>query len=115
MALEPTFDFPDDLNTANPANGDDIDEGAAHLRGIKNVVQNVFRDFSGSPLDKSIFDAVFPAGVSVITTGEANPGNQIGGTWSKFGELKTVSAVDEEGAVAGDFPDSPLYVWRRIV
>jgi hypothetical protein len=109
MALESTFDFPDDLNTANPANGDDIDEGAAHLRGIKSVVQNFARDFDGNPLSESILSALFPPGVALIATGDsptADPGNQIGGTWTKHGT--------GDGSMTLDDGTTKVYVWYRV-
>ena len=117
MALESTFEYPDDLNASNPANGDDIDEGAAHLRGIKNVVRNFAEDFDGDPLDKSILSALFPSGVIIILNGAAgNPGNQLGGTWACFGQLKTLASVDEDdspGVPTSGSPDSFLYLWYR--
>jgi hypothetical protein len=115
MALEGTFDYPDDLVAANPANGDDIDEGAAHLRGIKNVIRNFASDFTGAPLNKSILSALFPQGVCIILNGNSgNPGNQLGGTWSCFGQLKTLATADEDPTVPGTFPEEELYVWYRI-
>ena len=121
MGLESTFDFPDDLNAANPANGDDIDEGAAHLRGIKSVLRNFAADFDGSPLSKSILDALYPPGVLVALNGAgggapsnpANPGNQLGGTWVCFGQLKTLATVDENSDVPGGAPESYIYLWYR--
>jgi len=49
MALE-TFSgtYIDGLNASNPAVGDNVSEGADHLRGIKLVLQNTFPNVSGA-------------------------------------------------------------------
>jgi hypothetical protein len=115
MALETNFDFPDSLNPANPADGDNISDGDDHIRGVKTVIRNFAQDFNGQPLDKAILAALFPPGVLIAQSGDSgNPGNQIGGTWQKFGEVKTVASVDEEGGVSGAFPESPIHFFYRI-
>ena len=117
MGLESTFEYPDDLNAANPADGDDISKGADHLRGIKTVIRNFASDFDGSPLGASILGSIFPPGVIIILNGAAgNPGNQLGGTWTCFGQLKTLASVDEDdspGVPTSGSPDSFLYLWYR--
>lgn len=114
MPLESTFDFPDDLNQANPLDGDDIDEGAAHLRGLKRVIQNLARDFDGNPIDQSIFNAFYPVGTCVIASGgEGDPGNKVGGTWVRFGQLKSLTTAEEDPSAPGALPNSYLYVWYR--
>jgi hypothetical protein len=109
MALEGNFDFPDSLNPASPADGDNISEGDDHLRGIKTVIRNFAKDFNGTPLGKSILDALFPPGVALIVTGDAptaNPANQIGGTWAKLGS--------GNGEMTLDDGVTKVYVWFRV-
>lgn len=53
MALEDltgSNKFIDALVPANPANADDVREGAAHIRGVKNVLVNSFPNVNGQVL-----------------------------------------------------------------
>ncbi len=47
MAIE-TFEFIDDLNTANPTATDNVSEGDDHLRGLKTTLKNTFPNVTGA-------------------------------------------------------------------
>ena len=58
MALEDLTGtkYIDDLNSSNPAAGDNVSEGDDHIRGIKNVLKTTFPNIDGAvtPTDTEI-------------------------------------------------------------
>jgi len=94
MALEPTFNFIDDLNPNNPNNSpDQVKESANHHRGIKNAVTGSFPNLGQLAVNKTaaeINDLVQPATSDTLTNKTIDGALYIG-TQSGF-----------EGDVTGD-------------
>ena len=71
MALEPTFNFIDDLNPNNPNNSpDQVKEAANHLRGVKEAVTGSFPNLGQLAVNKTaadINDLVQPATTDTLT------------------------------------------------
>lgn len=53
MALEPSFNYIDDLVDTNPETGDNVNEGDDHLRGIKSAVQGSFPSLGSAAVTKT--------------------------------------------------------------
>lgn len=119
MGLETNPSYPNDLNPAYPADADMASQGAAHIRNLKTVMRNLFRDIDGNvlvpgdPAYGGTLDSVFYPRSVVIMPGKTNtvptppiPDDVVGGggVWAVAGYLPlsltsndglaTVSAFD---------------------
>ena len=87
MAIE-TFEFIDDLNSANPTATDNVSEGDDHLRGLKTTLKNTFPNVTGAitatETELNILDGV------TATTAELN---LMDGVTATTAELNYVDGV----------------------
>jgi hypothetical protein len=111
MSLESTFQYPDDLNAAWPIAGDNVSDGAGHLRGIKNVIQNTCKRLDGNDLSAGLMTTLYPVGsISIgIPFASSKPDDDYGGTWGKLG----VIAMDGTSHDGGTPLLTELWVWQR--
>jgi hypothetical protein len=71
MGLESSFNFIDDLDSTNPASGDNPNQGDDHLRGIKNAVQGSFPNLGSAAVTATAAELNLTDGLTK-TTAELN-------------------------------------------
>lgn len=103
MPLEPKFDFIDDLNPLNPADGDPVAEGDDHLRGIKAALQaNVKGDDTRTQLVVDGVDRLIAHLVAVAnSTGQVFDANDVARAVG-FNVLPSVVRAGNHALVTGD-------------
>lgn len=98
MALESSFNFIDDLNSANPAAGDDPVQGDDHLRGIKNAVKGSFTSLGSAAVTATAAELNIMDGVTK-TTSDINGLLQDGETITRSGPYATTSGTEVKVAI----------------
>lgn len=103
-----TGNYPSEWNTSLPTGADPRREGDDEIRLVKVVVTNLTDDLDGNPSTQSLFEAMFPIGISILqqTDPGGNPSDDIGGTWVKDWEVTANTPGTTDGAKV-------LYMFRR--
>lgn len=87
MPLEPSFNFIDDLDPANPVAGDNVSQGDDHLRGIKNAIQGSFTSLGSAAVTATAAELNITDGLTRTTA-------QLNGTLESIDEDDMVSDSD---------------------
>ena len=101
MALEDLTGtkYLDDLNSSNPAAGDDVSEGDDHIRGIKNVLKLTFPNIdaavNATPTELNLIDGGTARGTDALASGDGILIND--GGVMKMTDVDTVQTFMQSG------------------
>ena len=66
MGIESSFNYIDDLDSANPATGDNVSQGDDHLRGIKSAVKGSFPSLGSAAVNATASELNVLSGVTAF-------------------------------------------------